>query len=196
MSQQFTIEKIKKIVSGHKVRPQKPIEGYRPASVLVPFYEQPEGLSIIFTKRTEHLDSHSGQISFPGGGLDPEDADDLAAALRETHEEIGVKQSDIEVWGRLRPRGTATSNYWVSPFVGLIPYPYEFKLNDFEVERLVIVPLSHLLDSSNYTEDNYLWSGMSYMTSQYIYGQDVIWGLTAYMLNNFLALLKTGSELD
>lgn len=196
MKKTFTIDEIKKTLSAHKVTPEPPQNGTRPASVLIPFYEQPEGLSIIFTKRTDHLESHSGQISFPGGGRDPEDRDDLETALRETHEEVGIDPAHVEIWGRMKSRQTTTSGYWVSPFIGQVPYPYDFTLSDYEVERLIIVPLAHLMDPAHFSEDHYSWSNKLFLTSQYHYGEDVIWGLTAYMLNNFLNLLKTGSELE
>ncbi len=194
MIKTFTAREIKRIMAAYEPEAREPEKGMKPASVLIPFYPDPENLSVIFTKRTNHLPSHSGQISFPGGGRDPEDEDDLATALRETHEEIGVEPDVVETWGGLNPETTVGSGYWVSPFVGIIPFPYEFKLNTYEVARLVIVPLSHLLDPANVTSGMSIWEGREYRAFEYTYGRDVIWGATARMLNNFLNLLTTGRE--
>ncbi|MBW2060687.1 MAG: CoA pyrophosphatase [Deltaproteobacteria bacterium] len=194
MKKNFTITEISKILKDYKPKINPPKSGYRLASVFIPFYPDPDDLSLVFTKRPDHLNSHSGQISFPGGTKDPADKDDLATALRETKEEIGVDPSNVEVWGQLKSGPTVNSNYWVTPFVGLIPFPYPFKLNAYEVERLIIAPLSHLLDPENFSEDFYSWNNYTYRTQLYTYGQDVIWGLTARILNDFLFLLRTGRE--
>lgn len=194
MEDKYTISEIKKILAEHSPRKDPPERGYRPASVLVPFYPDENGLSMVFMKRPEELGPHSGQISFPGGRRDPEDKNNLDTALRETEEEIGVDRNDIEVWGRLNQSHTLGSGYWISPFVGQIPYPYEFRPNEIEVERLIIVPFAHLLDPENYSEGTYVWGERSYKTQLYTYGQDVIWGLTARLLYNFLTLLASGRE--
>jgi len=190
----LSIEKIQEALSQY--RPEiKPVEdGLRRASVFVPFYPTPDGLSIIFTKRPDHLPSHSGQISFPGGGREADDRNNLVTALRETYEEIGVKPEDVEVWGRLRPERTPASNYFISPFIGLVPYPYDFKVNLTEVERLIIVPLDHLLAPQTFDARLYRWQDQTYHTPTYTFGEDVIWGLTARILNNLFCLLDTGRE--
>ncbi len=185
--------RIREIIAGHTPLTADPFPGLRPASVLIPFHPAPEGLSIIFTKRPDNLEQHPGQISFPGGTRDPEDLDPLATALRETHEEIGVSPASVEVWGRLHQEITVT-RFSVAPFVGLVPHPYEFILSPREVERLIIVPLAHLLDPGNSTEGSYLWGGRNYRTYQYKYGEDIIWGATARMIHNLLCLLTTGDE--
>ncbi|MCP4756470.1 MAG: CoA pyrophosphatase, partial [Proteobacteria bacterium] len=115
-------------------------------------------------------------------------------ALRETEEEIGVDRNAIEVWGGLNTEWTRASKYWITPFVGLVPYPYDFQPNDFEVERLIIVPFAHLLDPETFSVDEYSWRGGSYTTYLYTCGEDVIWGLTARILYNFIYLLTTGRE--
>jgi len=194
MNNEFTIDKIKNILAGHSPRKSEPQKGYKPASVLIPFYPDKNGLSMVFMKRPEVPGPHGGQISFPGGRRDPEDESCLAAALRETEEEIGVDRNVIEVWGRINQSHTLGSGYWISPFVGLVPYPYEFKPNNVEVERLIIVPFSHLLDPANFSEGTYDWGGQTWMTQLYTYGDDVIWGLTARLLYNFLTLLTSGQE--
>ena len=189
----FSAEDIRRILSRHQPRTAELGEGLRQAAVLAPFYLNPDGLSVIFTKRTEHLDHHSGQISFPGGRRDPEDANRLGTALRETYEEIGVNPEDVEVWGRLNQEATITK-FSVSPFVGAVPYPYEFRLNPHEVERLIIVPLDHLMDPANFEVEDFEWGGNNYKTYRYPFQGDVIWGATARMVYNLLTLLRTGRE--
>lgn len=193
MTTEFTAQEIKNIIAGHNPSTGELGEGFRPASVMALFYEGPDGLSIIFTKRTNHLVQHSGQISFPGGMRDPEDDSPLTTALRETYEEIGVNPDDVEVWGRLNQEATI-SDFSVAPFVGMAPAPYEFVLNTHEVERLIIVPLKHLLDPDYFSVEYYPWKGREYKTYNYKYKDDVIWGATARMVHNLLTLLTTGEE--
>ena len=186
---------IKHILANHSPDTMDWAEGLTPAAVLAPFYHTPEGLSLIFTKRTSHLEQHSGQISFPGGRMDPEDPDRLATALRETQEEIGVTPDDIDVWGRLNQEATVT-HYSLAPFVGSIPHPYEFTLSTREVERLIIVPLDHLLAPDNFSTNMYPWEGAMYPSYEYRFGGDIIWGATARIVHNLLTLLTTGREPD
>lgn len=184
---------IQNTLAAHRPRTNEPLPNLRLASVLAPFYPEPGGPSLIFTKRTDHLDQHSGQISFPGGMQDQGDLDPQTTALRETYEEIGVTPAHIEVWGRLNQQNT-TTGFSVAPFVGLIPYPYEFKLNTHEVERLIIVPLSHLLDPNYFSVEWRDWCGRKYKNYNYVYKNDVIWGATARILHSLLTLLTTGRE--
>lgn len=193
MIREINAAAIRNVMQGHDARTTYPLPGLRPAAVLVPFYPTPDGLAVVFTKRTAHLDQHSGQISFPGGMQDPDDPDPLTTALRETHEEIGVAPQDVEIWGRLNQEVTSTG-FTVAPFVGVMPYPYAFELNRNEVERLIIVPLSHLLNPDFFSESDYPWNGKMYKTYRYAYNDDVIWGATARMLHNLLTLLTTGRE--
>ena len=156
------------------------------AGVLLLLHAHPDGPNIVFQKRTESVRDHKGQISFPGGGTDLEDANALATALRETHEEIGVAPADIEVLGQLDDMVTV-SNFRVTPFVGwLSRYPYEWRFSDNEVAYLLEVPLAHLLEPSTLVPDRRLINGREYVFSSYQWGDDLIWGATARMLTNFL----------
>ena len=190
---ELTADKIKTVLRDHEPRTGDPAPGLKPASVLAPFYPEPDGLSMIFTKRTDHLEQHSGQISFPGGMRDPEDETAADTALRETFEEIGVPSDNIRLWGRLNQEATI-SGISVAPFVGRIEYPSDFSLNAHEVERLIIVPLAHLLDPDYFGLEFYDFNGTQYKTYTYTYKDDVIWGATARMLHNLLTLLTTGRE--
>lgn len=151
-------------------------------------------MSLIFMMRPDYPGVHGGQISFPGGKRDEGDKDDLETALRETREEIGVMPGDVEIWGRLSTFQTHSSAYSVSPFVGLVPYPYALKPDPTEVERLIIVPFAHLLDPRNSSYGDFEFRGYSFPSQMYAFEDDVIWGFTARILKSFIAFLRTGQE--
>jgi len=196
MKSEFTATEIKERLQHYKPLIAPSPEHLRPASVLIPFYENENGLSLIFTMRSDYPGVHGAQISFPGGKKDSEDEDELGVALRETEEEIGVKRDDIEVWGGLSTHRTVTSKYWITPFVGQIPYPYQFEPDQTEVERLIIIPFSHILDPQTHTYGDYDFRGFSFPSHMYTFGEDVIWGLTARILKNFISFLRTGQEAE
>lgn len=179
-----------------RYRPEKPDipEDFKAASVLVPFYMQPEGLAIVFMKRPENQGPHGGQISFPGGSREVSDQTNLSAALRETEEEFGIARDTIEVWGRLQPQFTSVSRFWVTPFVGKLPYPGNFNPNKDEVERLLVIPFAHLTHPDSFAIDTYRWRGYDVPSYLYRFKDDVIWGLTARILFNLITLLNTGKE--
>ncbi|MBI3372275.1 MAG: CoA pyrophosphatase [Betaproteobacteria bacterium] len=120
-----------------------------PASVLVPIVLRDAGLTVLFTRRTEHLKNHSGQISFPGGRAEPEDPGPEHTALRETQEEIGLADERIELLGRLGDYHTRTG-YRITPVVGLVTPPFELRPDPYEVEEIFEVPLPFLLDPGNH----------------------------------------------
>jgi 8-oxo-dGTP pyrophosphatase MutT (NUDIX family) len=122
----------------------------QPAAVLIPFLEKDDGWHLLFIRRTvmPH-DRHSGQVAFPGGRCDPEDPNAEAAALREAQEEVGVNPTDVEILGRVQDMLTIT-NYQVTPFVGIIPWPYEFTPQVEEVDRIFTIPLKWLANPKNY----------------------------------------------
>jgi 8-oxo-dGTP pyrophosphatase MutT (NUDIX family) len=194
MKTEFTIEEIKERLASLKPDIIPAPEHQRPASVLVPFYENENGLSLVFMMRPDYPGVHGGQISFPGGKRGEADKDNLSTALRETQEEIGIKRNDIEVWGRLSTFQTRTSDFCVTPFVGRIPYPYEFRPDPEEVDRLIIVPFSYLLDPKNSTFGDFVFKGYSFPSYMFSYKKDVIWGFTARILNSFITFLRTGQE--
>ncbi len=160
-----------------------------PAAVLVPLYKREGEYYLLFTKRTERLVHHKGQISFPGGAQHKEDRDLATTALRETFEEIGVKPEDVEILGELDRMGTVTSYFLITPFVGIIPYPYKFTVSQDEIEELVEVPISALLSKANYREENHEYEGKTYVASFFDYKGKVIWGATAKILKQFLDLV-------
>jgi len=161
-------------------------KGFTPAAVLLPLYEKAGKCYLIVTRRTQTVDHHKGQISFPGGARHVEDPTLRDTALRESWEEIGLDPKDVEILGELDDMPTYTSSFVISPFVGTIPYPYHFEASPEEVEEVISVPLEVLLDKNNFREEMELIDGV--LVAQYFYhsGDQVIWGATARILKQFL----------
>ncbi len=156
------------------------------AAVLVPIYLKEGQYYILFTKRTETVREHKGQISFPGGVYQPEDGTLLTTALRESGEEIGLKPDDLEVLGQLDDEISLTSNYVITPFVGLIPWPYPLRLNKEEAEEIMEVPVAALLDKGIRQLERH----NDVMATAYHYRGKVIWGATARILDQFLDIFS------
>jgi 8-oxo-dGTP pyrophosphatase MutT (NUDIX family) len=181
-------QKIKQILS-QRERKRISVPGLSPAAVLIPIYENSGEHYILFTKRTERVGYHKGQISFPGGAKSEEDETLLATALRESFEEVGLRPEAVEILGELDEERTISSNFVISPFVAFIPYPYRFKISEAEVEDLVEVPISALLNRANFREEVEVDGGRTFPSYFYYYGDKVIWGATARILKNFLDLV-------
>ncbi len=193
---EITARDVKLKFSAYRPLIDPPPSNFKQASVLIPFYQQPKGLSVVFMKRPQYQGPHSGQISFPGGSRDELDSNNSNVALRETEEEFGIDRNSIEIWGRLKPQFTTVSSFWVTPFVGLLPYPASFCPNKEEVERLLIIPFNHLKTSHSFSIGTYNWKGFDVPSYLYRYQNDVIWGLTARILYNLITLIDTGQESD
>jgi 8-oxo-dGTP pyrophosphatase MutT (NUDIX family) len=162
----------------------------RGAAVLIPILNDEGEYKILFTKRTNQVDSHKGQISFPGGRVDQEDPSVEVTALREAEEEIGLRRQDVELLGRLDDAVTIVSNYTVHPFVGLIPYPYPFVLSPEEVDRILLVPFRHFFPSGVADRIMTIRHEEGVVDSlSYPYGDDIIWGATARIMKNFVEIL-------
>ncbi len=157
-----------------------------PAAVLVPIYCREGQYYIVFTKRTELVSTHKGQISFPGGACSEDDKTTCDTALRESAEEIGLSSQDVEVLGELDDTRSLTSNYRISPFVGLIPWPYQFRLSQAETSKLIEVPISALLKDGHHRQETEVIDGRVVTSYFYRYEGHVIWGATARILNQFL----------
>jgi len=160
-----------------------------PAAVLMPIVERPEGLSLLLTRRASALKRHAGQISFPGGRLESTDAGPLAAALRETEEEIGLARDFVSVAGYLRPHVIITG-YWVVPVVGFVKPGFDLRLDEAEVQEAFEVPLAHMLDPANQRQRDRQIGHLTIKTTEIPYGEHVIWGATAAMLLALSRLLK------
>ena len=159
------------------------------AAVLIPLVLKKEGLSVLLTQRTNHLRDHAGQISFPGGRMDPEDQSPNDTALRESQEEIGLDPKRVEIIGHM-PQYLTVSGYSVTPVVGLVQAQAEYVLDEFEVADVFEVPLSFLLDPANHQVR--LWQSEQGGRRFYSmpYENRFIWGATAGMLRNLYHLLK------
>ena len=159
----------------------------RLASVLV-LLERVPGWSVVFTKRTQSVEHHKGEISFVGGMGDPGDAGAASTALREAHEELGIEPAAVTVLGQL-PNLVTVTNFLVTPVVGALDSGYDYRPNPGEVERVLRVPLPYLRDPAHWFEEDRHWNGRTYRLRSCRYGQDVIWGATSRMLQSFLAVL-------
>jgi 8-oxo-dGTP pyrophosphatase MutT (NUDIX family) len=160
----------------------------RISAVLVPLFLKKGQYHLLFIQRTERVKYHKGQISFPGGAYEKKDGLMLNTALREAEEEIGLARKDVWVMGELDDVLTATSNYIISPFVGLIPYPYDFRPDKWETEELLEVPIADLQDKTCFSEGVTEYNGVEVETYFYRYGERSIWGATAKILKQFLEI--------
>lgn len=158
------------------------------AAVLIPLLHKEGEWCVLVTQRSKTVAHHKGQISFPGGACEPDDADLVTTALRETLEEVGVPPEAVEVLGALDDFPTVTS-FVVTPFVGIIPYPFDYRLNQHEVVAAVEVPLSFLRDPANLRVEQREYAGRVHDVHFWDYGSYTIWGVTAWILKSFLDLV-------
>ena len=159
------------------------------AAVMVPIVYREPGLHVLLTQRTAHLSDHAGQISFPGGRVEPEDRDREETALREMEEEVGLPRSRVTVLGRL-PGYEIPSGFRITPIVGWIEPPFDLKPDPFEVESVFEAPLSHFLDPDRYLRREYHFRGRHRHYLAIPYEGRYIWGATAAMLHNFARMLR------
>jgi 8-oxo-dGTP pyrophosphatase MutT (NUDIX family) len=161
-----------------------------PAAVLLPLFLRNGKYCLLFTKRTNHLMHHSGEISFPGGALNPEEEPEQGA-LRETWEEVGIHPAHVEILGLLDDF-YSIHNYLVTPFVGLIPGDYPYSVNPDEIERIIEAPVAHFLDPAVLRIEPRQWQRRTFMVRHYDFRGDDIWGLTAAILAQFLEIVFAG----
>jgi len=162
----------------------------RRAAVLVPFVRRDDSLSVLFTRRTAHLRTHAGQISFPGGAIESGDADALAAALRETEEETGIAPALVEPFGYLDGFETV-SGYFVSPVAGFVSGDYHVKPDPAEVAEVFEVPLDFILAPDRLRRFDFDWQGRTRTTFEFEWDGRRVWGATASILKNLLKRLET-----
>jgi 8-oxo-dGTP pyrophosphatase MutT (NUDIX family) len=165
-----------------------PVTVLREAAVLVPIVERPEGLTMMLTQRTDHLDHHPGQISFPGGHIEDDDASPEDAALREAEEEVGLERTHVEIIGRLDQYVTRTG-FSITPIVGLIDPSHSVSADEFEVADIFEVPLAFLLDANNHRRDSRIYKGTKREFYAMPFGDYYIWGATAGMIRNLYDVL-------
>jgi 8-oxo-dGTP pyrophosphatase MutT (NUDIX family) len=159
------------------------------SAVLLPLFNREGQHYILFTKRTQKVKNHKGQISFPGGVYQERDGTLINTALRECTEEIGLLAHHVEVLGEL-DEDVTTSGYTISPFVGFIPCPYQFKMNEEEVEEIIEIPIPALLEGNCLRHEIKTIDQQTATSYFYYYQQRVIWGATARILNQFLDTFK------
>ena len=159
------------------------------AAVLVPLVEHPDGLRVLLTQRASHLKNHAGQISFPGGRIESDDAGPWEAALREAHEEIGLEPGRVTLAGYLRDH-LVISGFRVTPVVGFVQPGFTLQLDTTEVEDVFEVPLEFVLDPTNRVPRDRHFAGFTLQTWDIPYAGRQIWGATASMLLSLTRLLE------
>lgn len=175
--------------------PQRTIaaDALRPAAVLLPLLIRNGEEYVLFTRRTEHLPHHAGEISFPGGARHSEDTDLAATALRETEEEIGVPAASVELHGRLDDFWSI-HGYHVVPYVGTIPHPFSYQVAALEIAALIEAPLDHFRAPGVHHSEDWSHHGRVHPVDFYRYGEHVIWGLTAAILRQFLEITDPAAK--
>lgn len=167
------------------------IDASRAASaVLVPVYYKQGEYHILLTKRTEAVEYHKGEISFPGGAYEEEDGTLANTCLRECTEEIGLAAEAVELLGELDDTATITSGFIISPFVGVIPWPYPLKADLTETREIIDVPISALLDKDCLRQTTQTMGDQAVSVESYHYQGHVIWGATARILSQFLDIYR------
>ncbi len=161
----------------------------RVGAVMALFYPHQGALTLPLILRATYDGAHSGQISFPGGGMEAMDADVTATALREAYEEIGVPPDQVQVLGQLSTLNVTPSNYVVTPVVGWIDHRPAFHADPYEVARILEIPLAHLLDPANFREEEWQLRNRRAMVPYFSVQGQTVWGATAMMLSELLAVV-------
>ncbi len=184
-----TIGSVRRLLSRH---PKKTLDdtSLAPAGVLLLLYLKDGEYCVLLNKRSNSVEDHKGEISFPGGRRDDGDRAILDTALRETHEEMGIRPQDVEVLGELDDVATI-SNFLVSTFVGTIPTAYQFKPSDEEVAEVIELPLSVLTDDGSSRDETRIVEGALVSRRSYAYGGHLIFGATAEILTRFIEILDS-----
>jgi 8-oxo-dGTP pyrophosphatase MutT (NUDIX family) len=162
----------------------------KPAAVLIPLFNNGKEYYLVFIKRSQQVEEHKGEVSFPGGLCEKCDEGVERTALRETFEEIGVCPQDVVIAGVLDDMRTASTLYRVTPVIGIIPASYPYSVNPVEVDEVINIPLSHLLNEENGGEESIVRRGLTYTGPVYRYKDYLIWGATARIIKNFLEVWR------
>ncbi len=173
------------------IAPMGSVHAFKKAAVLIPLVQYQNFWHIVFTRRSDLVQDHKGQVSFPGGAIEADDPTEESAALRETYEEIGIHPSDIQILGRINSYVTIT-NYHITPFVGSFVWPYPIRIQQSEVSRVFTIPLKWLSDPKNHdTKNVMLPNGRSEQVVYFReYDGEKLWGITAKITLQFLTLIR------
>lgn len=178
-------------VLAHRTKQRVAGDSLTPAAVLLLLYPKDGDYCILLNQRSDQVEHHKGEISLPGGARDPEDRDSLDTALRETHEEMGVRPADVTVLGEMDEVATR-SRFQVQVYVGTIPYPYPFRPSSIEISEVLEVPIASLRDPANLRVETWWAEGGPVTVHSYAYNQHLIYGATARILHQLLGLLEEG----
>jgi len=165
----------------------------RHSAVLMLFFPKNEQVHLVMIKRAADNSVHSNQIAFPGGKHEKEDISLMHTALRETHEEIGIHPSEVKILGQLTDLYIPPSNFMVTPFVGMMEKEPVFTPNE-EVERVLVIPLSDLINPKNTTEKTIQTRMGEWIVPCYTLDGEIVWGASAMMLAEWLELFYQGSS--
>lgn len=159
-----------------------------PSAVLIPLTEREGDLHVVFTQRSLEMNTHSGEISFPGGRREPGDNSLVETALREAYEEIALLPSDVDVFGALTEIPTVTG-FKITAFVGEFDSPYDFILNQREIHLLFLAPIAALIEPGAHRIEEREWSGQRFPVHFFDYRGHTIWGATGFLLFQLLQYL-------
>lgn len=187
-------DKLKELLLERKRRVIKD-ENLKPSAVLLPLFIKNGNYHILFVRRSQKVEDHKGEISFPGGLCEKGDEGLENTALREAFEEIGIHPQDVEVLGILDDMKTISTHYRVTPVVGVIPYPYPFTIHRDEVDEIIEIPLNYLLNEGNRGKESITRDEITYTGEVYHYKHYVIWGATARILKNLFDVWITLKDL-
>lgn len=174
---------------GNRQRGKIPLDDMKEAAVLMPLFVKDEKWHILLSQRSGKVEHHKGEVSFPGGARETEDQSLEQTALRETWEEIGLPEDRVRVLGRVDDHYTY-SGFRITPFVGVIPHPFDFKISKIEVDHLLEVSIESMLDISRYEVHKTGFFGDNNYTCTFVHDNgDIIWGATARIIVHFLNLI-------
>jgi 8-oxo-dGTP pyrophosphatase MutT (NUDIX family) len=166
----------------------------REAAALALFYPQDDDLRLLLTVRSKTLARHSGEVSLPGGAVDPDDGNLVATALRETREELGISPAAVEVWGQLSTVYIAASNFLLTPMVGFLPTSPRLSPCSLEIEEVFSVPLGQLLDPATVVEEEWTIDGTPMIVPYFALHGHKVWGATALVLSELVARIRRRSS--
>jgi len=185
-------DRIRESLAGRERR-RVEVPDLTPAAVLVPLFLRDGEPHLLLEQRTETVDHHKGQISFPGGVRDPEDRDEVATALREASEEVGLSPAVVEVLGVMDDTLTITG-FRITPVVGRIPHPFPQRLSDREVARLLEVPWRVFAEGRTHRQERVEHGGRAFTVDFYGWQELVIWGATARIIRQLVELTRGALE--